>query len=525
LTAADTPELGDRHHRADPMGKLREGNRHTRACVRLRISPALAVNRVGQLGAWLCVNLLARLDGLVAHIELDCPEVPANPSLRAIRLAPPEAVQLPQVLAELAHAASGGRLSLASDGSGPGAAVVELIIGGAEVSAGNTLHRVWCCGRGWLASAGARPGPACSNDIDDSNPLGMYLGVCYGVGEVFKALKGEASGQSLAIDFIFASLWSGETSSEGWDALEDGPSVATLRLPMTYLVGAGAVGQATLLAVFTATAGSEFLTPIDRDVLDLTNRNRYILTFEGDEARNKAQFAATIATAMGTPADGVPLHWLQYLGRSTKHPNSQLAANESELHYELVLSCVDKNRPRHEIQRTWPRDILGASTDSLRAQAVHYDLRTGTACLACHNPIASFDQVLDGLRRELSGLSSIEKRAVLSARGIDVEHIESALRYLDDPNCGELGRGALEKFAEDGPPAFSVGFVSVAAGLLLARHWICYALLGPASVTPPGRHYLTLNFFNGRFLWREEAQREGCACLKGGREQWRQMWT
>jgi molybdopterin/thiamine biosynthesis adenylyltransferase len=523
LTADNTYALGDRHHRPDPMGKLRDQPQHRTARVRLRVSPALCTGRVGQLGAWLCVNLLARLEGMVTEIELDCSAVSTHPDMRLLALDSVVAPDLRSWLAEVGGRASSGRVAILP-ASSDSVAAVELVIGGSEVVSGQAAHHIWSFGRGWLASVGSHATVERAEILDGNNPLGMYLAVCYGVGEVFKALKGFKDGESFAIDLIYSSLWSGVSTQAGWNELEDGPTIAQLRLPPTYLVGAGAVGEAGLLALITATAGAEFLTPMDRDRIDLTNRNRYILAFETQEKLNKALFAASVSTAAGVPAHGEPLHWLEYLGRATVHPNAQLAQNEADLRYGLVLSCVDKNRPRHEIQRTWPRDILGASTDSLRAQAVHYDMRSRTACLACHNPIQRLDQVLDELRAKLKGLTAESQYEHLINLGFAPEHIRSALEYLQDPNCGELGESALQKFADDGPPAFAVGFVSVAAGLLLARHWIRYALHGPGGVTSGDRHYLSVNFFNGRFMWHEEGQSETCMCAGGGRDQWRCLW-
>src|SRR6185437_7588147 len=118
-------------------------------------------------------------------------------------------------------------------------------------------------------------------------------------------------------------------------------------------------------------------------------------------------------------------------------------------------------------------------------------------------------------------MTPAQRNEHLLSLGIPSDAIDSALRYLEDPRCGELGESMLRKFADDGPPAFAVGFVSVAAGLLLARGWVCYALYGPSGATPSDRHYLTMNFLNGRFLWREEAQSRECNCWGSGGEQWR----
>lgn len=527
MTAADrcaypAPRLGDRHHRPDPTGKLRDRPLLTASRVRLRVSPALSATRVGQLGAWLAVNLLARLEGLVDEVELDCPDASTHRDVRALMPGLHAQPELRDFLCDVAASAA-SKLVRVSTETAPVSA--ELILGGAEVRPDYAAaNHIWSFGYGWLASVGHSPTVDRAHVIEEWNPLGMYLAVCYGVGEVFKVLKGSKSGESLAIDQLYASLWSGVHAACCQD-LEDGPVVRDLILPPTYLVGAGAVGQATLLALITATGGAQSVTIVDGEQLDHTNRNRYVLTFEAEAADklNKAEFAATVARSLGAHAFGVARHWQQYIERTSKpHPDPAMQMKEAALRYELILACVDKNRARHELQRTWPRDILGASTDGLRAQAVHYDMRTTTACLACHNPIPAFDQVLDRLRGELKGQSAELQRRRLIELGITPEEVEAAIGYIEDPKCGELGQEVLRKFADDGPPAFAVGFVSVAAGLLLARHWIRFALFGPAAVTPSDRCYLSINFYNGRCLWHEEKLKDQCDCKE--RTCWQSLW-
>jgi hypothetical protein len=519
--------FGDRHHRPDPGGKLRSAPRLRKARVQLRVSGALADTRVGQLGAWLCVNLLSRLEGLVATIELEVPPVATHATLHLLGpISSPRHRHLAETLTALCSAVSAGAVDIVS-GPQDTPSDVELILGGAEaeVEPGTGPRRVWCFGSGWRASTGTAPTVAVARIEDDTNPLGMYLAACYGVGEIFKHLKGARDDQDFTIVRLYASLWSG-ANAEGWDDLEEGPSVHHLRLPVTYLAGAGAVAQALLLAVATATAGIDYLTALDRDCIGDSNRNRYVLTL-AEHARaqvNKAKLAVEFLSAFGISAYGQPLFWFSYIEHTQPHPDPDLRRQEADLKYRLVLSCVDRNSARQEIQRTWPQELLGASTESLRAEAVYYDRRTTTACLSCHNPVQPFEDVVKALREQLTELTRTQRQEHLQRLGITQDTIDSALRYLDDPQCGELGESVLRKFAEDGPPGFAVGFVSVAAGMLLARHWIRYALYGPQGVTPTDRHYLTMNFFNGRFLWREEAQSVECDCGTSGGERWRALW-
>jgi molybdopterin/thiamine biosynthesis adenylyltransferase len=535
--AHDDGAFGDRHLRADPEGKLDFAAAPVHARVRVILEVGLGRTLVGQLGVWLCVNLLARLDGLVTEIELDCPKAEPVVLLKKLMSGVSSHSDLASLLCDTCTAVSAGRARLIESHtvSAPTDAPVAIqIVIGHQARPDDRIRTVWCVGSGWLAYSGSRPpapvtarseaAPAAGEHGKDANPLGLYVGVCYGVAEVFKSLRGVRPGALAVIEEIYFSLWTGEIG-RCWDDLDDGPPIESLRVPAGYLVGAGAVGQAVALAIATATAGAELLTVIDEEAVDRDNRNRYVLTCLGDEGKSKAQLVAHMLRVTGTPAHGEDLNWLPYATRAGSHPNSGLAALERDLRYELVISCVDSNLARQEIQQFWPRDLIGGSTDGLRALAVHYDLRTPTACLLCHNPVNDFEREATRLRREVAGKPTELQRACLVRLGFAANAVTAVLEYLERPRCGELGEAAVKKFAEKGPPAFSVGFVSVAAGLLVARQWIRYACLGPAAICPPGQHYLALNFFNGRALWTEQGAREACCCQSEGRPRWREMWA
>ena len=264
---------------------------------------------------------------------------------------------------------------------------------------------------------------------------------------------------------------------------------------------------------------------LDREHIDRTNRNRYVLALASDEGSQKATFLATYLERLGLRAHAVPMHWLEALTRLDPHPIEALATMESALRYRLVLSCVDTNHARGDIQRSWPLDIIGASTLGLRASAIHYDLRTPTACLACFNEPRAQANAIEGLRREIESAAPSERPGILIRNGIEAHEVEAVLQHLARPKCGELGESALSRFAENGPPAFSVGFVSVAAGLLLARHWIAFSQAGPAATTPAETHGLFANFFNGRLSWVEQQARAECACAKDRLEIWEPIWA
>lgn len=523
---ADNVSFGDRHLRVDPQGKLNESPAITGARVRLTLSRDVAASRVGQLGAWLCVNLLARLDGLVDTIVLEAPHVATTTALAKLSMREasiPEALSV--TLAKLCEDVSAGRTRLVVAANQSERARVEVVIG-SSAEPGAAERVIWCFGRGWRAFAGARRDTTIEPlGEQDRNPLGMYLAVCYAVGEVFKVLRGVKSGvRGAQLDCVYSSLWSG-TNAPRWADLQEGPELAQTCLPATYLIGAGAVGQAVAFAVATSELDVEFVTILDEQQIDRTNRNRYILAGRAHEGRQKALHLATFLRRHGIPIHCEDLHWRPYLTRLNTHPHPPLAAAEADFRFRLVLSCVDGNVARHEIQRVLPGDLLGGSTDGLRAMAVHYDLREATACLACHNQLSPFESQLEDLRKKLLPLAPQDRRTRLAELGFAADVIDSVDEYLQNAKCGELGEAALRKFAEDGPPTFAVGFVSVSAGLLLARHWIKFALGGPAAVRSDDGHYLNVNFLNGRMLWTEQGVRSGCDCTLHGRAAWHAMWS
>jgi hypothetical protein len=114
---------------------------------------------------------------------------------------------------------------------------------------------------------------------------------------------------------------------------------------------------------------------------------------------------------------------------------------------------------------------------------------------------------------------------MLVDHGINEADVPATLEYLAQPRCGMAGEAVLARFAENGPPAFAVGFVSVTAGILLARHWIAHALYGSTGTTPPLDHSFNVNFFNGRTIWVEREAREACMCARDRREIWCDLWS
>ena len=368
---ADSEKFGDRHLRKDPGRRLRDVPAHEDATVCLVVSPHAANTDVGQLGAWLAINLLSRLDGLVKHLQVVSPAAPVLEPLTRLRLptpaAPPVArTDLASELVELSGRIAGSRL-IAAHAPEARASDFTIVIGGAETPSLNAQDRtVWCFGKGWLSFAGCAPETPIPDLSCSSNPLGMFFAVCIAVGELFKGLRGLDQSQTGILRSVYASLWAGETAGN-WATLVDGPDPQACTLAPTNMVGAGAVAQAALLAVGLSTAGIRYLTSIDNDKLDRLNRNRYVLTFRDHEGIEKPAHVAAFLRSFHIPVAARFQPWVEYAADPRPDPSNPHGHAERDAKFALVLSCVDTNLARNEIQRFWPRDVIGASTDGRRS--------------------------------------------------------------------------------------------------------------------------------------------------------------
>src|ERR1019366_7910014 len=140
----------------------------------------------------------------------------------------------------------------------------------------------------------------------------------------------------------------------------------------------------------------------------------------------------------------------------------------------LVLSCVDDNGARHAIQNLWPDLIVGGSTIGLTAKAITYDVSSDQLCLKCFNPVVERNERVRERMAEAQAMTPDEQVRFFTELSIDPA---SATAYLQNPGCGKLTEKDLDRFAA-GVPMMSVGFVSVAAGVLLAAQLLRLVLAG-----------------------------------------------
>lgn len=133
----------------------------------------------------------------------------------------------------------------------------------------------------------------------------------------------------------------------------------------------------------------------------------------------------------------------------------------------MLLSGVDKNRSRLALQRLIPTTTFGAFTYNLRASLMRAGPPDARACLLCHNPLEP--EISDHELRERYLAADTETRARL-AESLAISRVELDA-WARTARCGELDQRALPFLEEEldaQPRQFSVGHLSVLAGVLLA---------------------------------------------------------
>lgn len=143
-------------------------------------------------------------------------------------------------------------------------------------------------------------------------PLAALVGACLGVAEVFRYVfrtylpsGGREQSAPSQMNVITGACGDSEPSVAPPDLLD----VPTgIDLTGTYLAGAGAVGQAFLFALRTASP-TGILTVVDDQAISLSNLQRYVLTGDNTVDHAKAELAAEYFTGTDLTVAPVPTRW------------------------------------------------------------------------------------------------------------------------------------------------------------------------------------------------------------------------
>ena len=96
-------------------------------------------------------------------------------------------------------------------------------------------------------------------------------------------------------------------------------------------------------------------------------------------------------------------------------------------------------------------------------------------------------------------------------------------RSLRATGCGKLNEADLERFANE-LPQMSVGFVSAAAGVLLAAQFVRITALGIDNVLKDGQ-MVAMTFARPGLRHYKSARDETCDCGSRLRKTWQSLWS
>lgn len=450
-----TNDLGNRQ-RGDLNGRLNPALQP--AAVTIAVDGIVAQSRAGQHLLWMLTNLLARQMDEVIQLTVDVgPDAEVLPGISPLL---PAVDSLANALAAAAQ-----RINPHLDVHRATPPTVRLQIGGERADVDADIHTLYVSAASWSGYIGTVEAPW--RATQDDNPIGPYIAACLAAAEVFKLVRGVQEEYGTLPAGTWYDAYHLTISAQG----DHGPPLPQqLQGLPAVLAGVGAVGTALLHTLYAVSGLQTELIAVDNDPdgVDITNLNRYTLFNQDDLDQQKASQATQRLAGSGVTLTPRDMSWDAW------------AAAHSDDERDLVLSCVDNNEARHAIQRTMPGVILSASTSGMRAQVVAFERRPGEACLRCRNPVearVSDEVVISRLRAQ----DAATRARLAENQGIHPDDLE---RYLDDPqkNCGLISGETLQRFGNgSGEHAWSVGFVSAMAGVMLAAEYLRRSLSIPAN--------------------------------------------
>lgn len=369
--------------------------------VGLRVGEGAAATVAGRATAELAANLLARL---YPKISLTCPDDLREDLSALIRRINPNIEEV------------------------SGATATDLLVGSVAEHAESCVGVSACRWQVYLRDGRDPP------DVwdDDPNILGGAFAACLGVGAVFRRVFSD-----LGVD---ASVHDRVLSLMGYGPLtDDNPKWIEPLLPSPYLVGVGAIGNASIWALQRLPVTGE-LVLVDDEQIALSNLQRYALTENRHIGWPKVDVAKS---GFASPRVHVVTH--------PSRLERLISGGTSRPQIEHLLLAVDSARDRIAAQTALPRSIWNAWTgdDAVGVSAHrHFGEEPCVACMYIDRNPPESD--LAQLTRTL-GLGSQDVINLLTMNsGLTAEHIAQIEKHhhLDAGSLGEWIGSSVMRFRE-----------------------------------------------------------------------------
>ena len=378
--------------------------------------------------------------------------------------------------------------------------------------------------KGWLAELTQEP--VLDYITEDSNPIGAFAASALASAEVFKQILRKSGSTNRTVGtrtqhVLFSALDYSVNSRNPVNP--ELPS--TIEMGDALLVGAGAVGCSFIFTLGYIKEMQGDLTVIDYDRIDESNLNRYLIACHADIGKQKVDVASDflISKILTRPI-------------SARYEDYKKTTNSSK--FDLVVSTVDNNHAREQIQSDLPRLVLHGATHEQMFVVSKHDFVNG-ACLGC----LFFKQEL-GYGEQVSeetGIPIEEVDRVLSTNGTFTEgHAQTIARERggDAKRLSSfVGLPFKEVYAKEicgmlriqigtASAAATVSFVSAMPGILLAGELIKDRVRELKDYRLS--NYFTMSLFSplaGQLMFRQKDPR--CSCLCGEQimfNRYNQIW-
>jgi len=495
---------GDRHLRSDPDGRL-GGSPAKLATVLVKASPDYARSVAGQHLLQLLINLLARQFGVVREILLEVPDcdlhdqVVLSPRIGAGSLLS-SLITLGRVV--------GADITATRLADGRSATAV-VYVGGGLIPEVNQCPAIAVYGHRWRAIASTVGALDCSSAKSD-NPLGPYLAACTAAGFVFKSAYEKQRAVDVRLD-----LWRQRN--------EEGPELEGTFLPGAYVLGLGAVGAAFGYVIAAARGLTGQLIGIDPQTMSDTDCNRILSGSAHDVGALKVDLFSKLFRPGAIEPFTFKGRWPEdYLGEPHRKVPAEIRREEDELRFEWVISCVDRDRDRVGIANALPRHVLSGSTLGMAAQTAYYGFEGECECLGCTHRTPQ-QLGVEERAEELRSVGREGRKQWYESHGASLREQASIEEYLDNPHCAGLGEADLARLGIQGEVDWAVGFVSTAAGVILAARFIRAALLGAPKEIEEGSEWRYL-FWSDELLVSRAKRLPACPVCDELNEEWRSLW-